>query len=62
MSSYLALSAKCTIFVVSVSCFIIYLSVSVGKDILIDKFWIVWLVFERLGDVYGFCGGISYFD
>ena len=26
----------------------------VGKDILIDKFWLVRLAFERLGNVYGF--------
>jgi hypothetical protein len=26
----------------------------VGKDILIDKFWLVLLTFERLDNVYGF--------
>jgi len=34
--------------------------ISVGKDILIDKFWLVLLDSERLGNVYGFmrCGVI----
>jgi len=30
------------------------LFVSVGKDILIDKFWSCCGLFERLGNVYGF--------
>jgi hypothetical protein len=32
----------------------------VGKDILIDKFWLLRLAFVRLGNVYGFWGGNIY--
>ena len=48
--------AECLVVTISLFSFSLQ---GVGKEILIDKFWLVWLAFERFGNVYDFMRRLS---